>query len=137
MLNKTNSRSSLGKNRLKVGVRVTVVRIAEALNPGKRIEGKLMGLFEVRFTEKAGSIVSVLEVVTAARLSVLESVRALLFELRIQIVRVESVVQETGLTERFHIAEFDGAPISRRRAAAIRSTVRKTLRARNGSEAAA
>jgi hypothetical protein len=96
-----------------------------------------MGLFDVRFTEKAGSLVSVLEIVTAARLSVLESVRALLFDLRVQIVRVESVVQETGLVERFHIAEFDGAAISRRRAAAIRSTVRKALRARSGAEAAA
>jgi hypothetical protein len=96
-----------------------------------------MGLFEVRFTEKAGSIVSVLEVVTAARQSVLERVRALLFDLRVQIVRVESVVQEPGLVERFHIAEFDGAAISRRRAAAIRGTVRKTLRASSRAEAAA
>ena len=95
-----------------------------------------MGLFEVRFTEKAGSVVSMLEVVTASRHSVLESVRALLFNLRVQIVRVEAVVQETGLVERFHVAEFDGAAISRRRAAAIRSTVRKALRAKNGAQAA-
>ena len=96
-----------------------------------------MGLFEVRYIEKAGSVVSMLEVVTSARRSVLESVRALLFDLRVQIVRVESVVHETGLVERFHMAEFDGAAISRRRAAAIRSTVRKSLRARHGAEAAA
>lgn len=98
-----------------------------------------MELFKVRFTEKAGSIVSVLEVVVAARQSVLERVRSLLFDLRVQIVRVESVVQEPGpgLVERFHIAEFDGAAISRRRAAAIRGTVRRTLKASSGAEAAA
>jgi hypothetical protein len=96
-----------------------------------------MGPFEVRYTEKAGSIVSVLEIVVAARHSVLEPVRSLLFDLRVQIVRVESVVRDPGLVERFHIAEFDGAAISRRRAAAIRGTVRKTLRASGATEAAA
>jgi hypothetical protein len=96
-----------------------------------------MGLFEIRFTEKAGSIVSVLEIVTAARRSVLGRVRKLLFDLRVQIIRVESVVREPGLVERFHIAEFDGAAISRRRAATIRGTVRKNLRAASRRDAAA
>ncbi|HVU05770.1 MAG TPA: hypothetical protein VHE30_28675 [Polyangiaceae bacterium] len=85
-------------------------------------------MYEVRFTEKAAGIVSVLEVQAAARRSVLEKVRHLLFELRVQIVRVESTVVESGLLERFHVVELDGAPISKRRAARVRGTVRRALR---------
>jgi hypothetical protein len=92
---------------------------------------------EVRFEDKSSGIVSLLEVATPTRRSVLETVRALLFDLRVQIVRVESIVHETGLLERFHVVEFDGAPIGRRRGAAIRAAVRNAIRAAFSSDAVA
>jgi hypothetical protein len=83
---------------------------------------------EVRFTERINGVVSLLEVETPERRSVLEPVRSLLFDLRVQIVRVESTVQGTGLLERFDLVELDGGPITRRRAAAIRTAVKRALR---------
>jgi hypothetical protein len=47
------------------------------------------------------------------------------------------MVREEAILERFQIAEQDGAVISRRRAAAIRSTVRKALRDGSAPDAAA
>jgi len=82
---------------------------------------------EVRFKEKTNGIVSMLEIASPERRSVLELVRGLLFELRVQIVQVESVVQNAGLLEKFDVVEFDGAPISKRRAALIRSAVKQAL----------
>jgi hypothetical protein len=64
-------------------------------------------------------------------------VRGLLFRLGVQIVRVESLVRDEGIFERFEIVEDDGSDISRRRAAVIRSSVRKALRGRNAPNAAA
>jgi hypothetical protein len=58
---------------------------------------------------------------------VLDRVRGLLFGLRIEILKVESIVRDEGIVERFEIVESDGAMISPRRAAAIRSAVRKAL----------
>lgn len=84
---------------------------------------------EIRFQERAKGIVSILEVDRPARSSVLELIRRTLFDLRIQIVRVESIVKPERLLERFHVVEFDGAPIARRRAAGLRSAVRRALRA--------
>lgn len=92
---------------------------------------------DVRFMDKAAGIVSLLEIATRTRRSALETVRSLLFDLRVQIVRVESIVQEPGLLERFHVVEFDGGPIGRRRGATIRSAVRKAIRAARMGEAAA
>lgn len=92
---------------------------------------------EIRFTERATGIVSILEVDRPARASVLELVRRTLFDLRIQIVRVESIVKEERLLERFHVVEFDGGPIVRRRAAGLRSAVRKALRAERSPVVAA
>jgi hypothetical protein len=91
-----------------------------------------MSSFDVRFEEKTTGD-SVLEIVSPARKSTLENVRSVLFDLRIQIVRVESSVRETGLVERFFVSELDSSPVSRRRAAAIRGTVRKTLRAEHAA----
>lgn len=88
-----------------------------------------MGKTDVRFTEKKkDGIVSVLEVERTIRSSVLELVRRTLFDLRIQIVRVESIVKEVGLLERFHLVEFDGGAIAQRRATRLRAAVRKALR---------
>lgn len=93
---------------------------------------------EVRLTEKSRGVLSVLEIRTPGRRSCLETVRGLLFEMRVQIVRAESVVEEASLCERFHIVEFDGAPLAKRRAASVRSAVRRTLReAARAAEAAA
>jgi len=83
---------------------------------------------EVRLREGSNGIVSVLEVRTQGRRSSLETVRSLLFDMRVQIVRAESQVEEQGLFERFHIVELDGAAIPKRRAAAVRSAVRRALR---------
>jgi hypothetical protein len=83
---------------------------------------------EVRLTDKSRGVLSVLEVRTLGRRSCLETVRSLLFEMRVQIVRAESIVEETGLFESFSIVEFDGAPITKRRAAAVRMAVRRALR---------
>jgi UTP:GlnB (protein PII) uridylyltransferase len=92
---------------------------------------------EVRFSAAKNGDMSLLEITTNGRRSVLDRVRRLLFGLRIDIVRVESIVREEGILERFQIAEQDGAVISRRRAAAIRSTVRKALRDGSAPDAAA
>lgn len=83
---------------------------------------------DIRFREKATGIVSILEVDRPARSSVLELVRRTLFDLRIQIVRVESIVKEEKLLERFYLVEFDGGPIPTRRAAGLRSAVRRAIR---------
>jgi len=96
-----------------------------------------MTMSEVRFSAAKNGDMSLLEITTSGRRSVLERVRGLLFGLRIDIVRVESIVREEGILERFQITEQDGAVISRRRAAAIRSTVRKALRASSAPDAAA
>ena len=91
---------------------------------------------EVRLSEKSRGVISVLEIRTLGRRSCLETVRSLLFEMRVQIVRAESTVEEKGLFERFSIVEFDGARITKRRAAAVRTAVRRALAAR-GAEVAA
>lgn len=83
---------------------------------------------EVRLSERPGSVLAVLEVRTPGRRSSLEPVRSLLFDMRVQIVRAESIVEEAALLERFHIVEFDGAPLAKRRAAAVRTAVRRALR---------
>ncbi len=92
---------------------------------------------EVRLSENKSEAISLLEIATRERRSVLGRVRALLFDLRVEIVRVESLVKGEGLLERFEIVELDGGPLSRRRAAAIRSTVRRALRRGAAPEAAA
>jgi len=93
---------------------------------------------EVCLREKPGSVLSILEVRTAGRRSSLATVRGLLFEMRIQIVRAESIVGQESLFESFHIVEFDGAPLGKRRAASVRSAVRRVLRtAARAAEAAA
>lgn len=84
---------------------------------------------EMHLTENARGIVSLLEIVSPARRSLLGVIQRLLFKLRIQIVQVESSAHEDARVERFHLVEFDGTPIGRRRAAAIRSAVRKAIRA--------
>ena len=96
-----------------------------------------MSMSEVRFSAAKNGAVSLLEIITSGRRSVLDRVRGLLFRLRIDIVRVESIVREEGILERFEIAEQDGAVITPRRAAAIRSRVRKALRAGSAPDAAA
>jgi hypothetical protein len=83
---------------------------------------------EVRFQEKAHGNLHLLEVVTRGRRSALETVRAELFGLEVQIVRVESVVGDADLVERFYLAEPDGGEISKRRSALIRSSVKRALR---------
>jgi hypothetical protein len=92
---------------------------------------------QVRLSEKSRGVLSVLEIKTLGRRSCLEVVRGLLFDMRVQIVRAESIVEETSLHESFHIVEFDGAPISRRRANAVRTAVRRALRAAQAAGAAA
>ncbi len=92
---------------------------------------------EVRFSASKIGRTALLEVTTTGRRSVLDRVRGLLFRLGVQIVKVESLVRDEGIFERFEIVEEDGAEISRRRAAVIRSAVRKALRARNSRDAAA
>lgn len=83
---------------------------------------------DIRFQERVKGIISILEVNRPRRSSVLELIRRTLFDLRIQIVRVESIVMSDGLVERFHVVEFDGGPIARRRAANLRTAVRRALR---------
>ena len=92
---------------------------------------------EVRFSTAKSGRTSLLEVTTTGRRSVLDRVRGLLFRLGVQIIRVESLVRDEGIFERFEIMEDDGTEISRRRAATIRSSVRKALGARKAPNAAA
>jgi hypothetical protein len=95
-----------------------------------------MTMSEVRFSPGRNRA-SLLEITTNGRKSVLDRVRGLLFGLRIEIVKVESIVLSEGIVERFEIIEQTGEVISRRRAAAIRSTVRKALRGGSAPDAAA
>ena len=104
--------------------------------PGRR-RAKAMKMSEVRFTAAKSGETSLLEITTSGRQSVLELVRRLLFALRIDIVRVESIVREEGILERFELAEQDGGLISPRRAARVRSTIRKALRNGSAPDAAA
>lgn len=93
---------------------------------------------EVRLREKTSGVLSILEVRTLGRRSSLATVRELLFDMRIQIVRAESIVGAEGLLESFHIVEFDGGPLGKRRAATVRTAVRRALRdAARADEAAA
>lgn len=96
-----------------------------------------MTMSEVRLSTAKSGPTSLLEVTTTGRRSVLSKVRALLFRLGIQIIKVESLVRDEGIFERFEIAEEDGTEITRRRAATIRSVVRKALGAKNARDAAA
>jgi hypothetical protein len=96
-----------------------------------------MTMSEVRFSAAKTGRSSLLEVTTMGRRSALDRVRGVLFRLGVQIVKVESLVRDEGIFERFEIVEHDGGDISRRRAAVIRSAVRKALRARNAPNAAA
>jgi UTP:GlnB (protein PII) uridylyltransferase len=93
-----------------------------------------MPISEVRFSASKSGEVSLLEISTNGRRSMLDRVRALLYRLRIDILRVESIVREEGIVETFEIVENDGRAISRRRAATVRSALRKALR---GGRAAA
>jgi hypothetical protein len=61
---------------------------------------------EVRLFENSRGVLSVLEIRTLGRRSSLETVRGLLFDMRVQIVRAESIVEESGLHECFQIVEF-------------------------------
>jgi DNA-binding NarL/FixJ family response regulator len=69
----------------------------------------------VRFLPGDPGSLSILEIKTPRRHSVLPIIRGLLFDLRIQIIRAESRVIDDRITERLHIVEFDGAPISSHR----------------------
>src|SRR4051795_8417912 len=71
----------------------------------QRRRAQAMTMSEVRFSAAKNGDVSLLEINTSGRRSVLERVRRLLFGLRIDIVRVESIVREEGILERFEIAE--------------------------------
>ena len=105
--------------------------------PQRRRVNAMTTMSEVRFSASKNGHVSLLEITTNGRRSVLDRVRGLLFRLGVEIVRVESLVRDEGIFERFEIVEHDGAEISRRRAATIRSTVRKALRGKSASGAAA
>jgi UTP:GlnB (protein PII) uridylyltransferase len=90
---------------------------------------------DFRLRENARGTLALLEVTHPVRRSTLELLRGVLFELGVQIVRVESTVKEQALRERFYLQETDGAPLTRARSRAVRSAVRKALR--SGSQAAA
>ena len=84
---------------------------------------------DVRFNTGKNGDSSLLEIATPERRSVLDRVRGLLFGLDVDILKVVSIVRDEGIVERFEIVERDGATISPRRGAAIRSAVRKALQA--------
>jgi UTP:GlnB (protein PII) uridylyltransferase len=96
-----------------------------------------MTISEVRFSAPKSGESSLLEIATSGRRSMLDRVRGLLYRLRIDIVRVESIVRDEGILERFEIVEQDGRAISRRRAATVRSAVRKAVRGDQAPGAAA
>jgi hypothetical protein len=92
---------------------------------------------EIKFTEKARGPLCLLEIVTPGRRSTLSFIRSLLFDHKVQIAQVESHVHEQGLVERFYLLEDDGTQIRRKRAAALRTAVKKAVRLRQSAEAAA
>jgi len=90
---------------------------------------------EFRLRENAQGTLALLEVTHPGRRSTLELLRGILFDLGVQIARVESSVREQALRERFYLLETDGAPLTRTRSRAVRAAVRKALR--NGAQVAA
>lgn len=94
-----------------------------------------MNASEFRLRENAHGTLALLEVVHAERRSTLELIRGLLFDLGVQVVRVESTVQASTLTERFFLQETDSVPLTRERVRQVRAAIKKALRF--GSQAAA
>src|SRR5262245_24641046 len=92
-----------------------------------RKRAPVMTTSDVRFNSGKNGDSSLLEIATPERRSVLDRVRGLLFGLRVDILEVKSIVRDEGIVERFEIVERDGATISPRRGAAIRSAVRRAL----------
>src|SRR5678816_4248494 len=96
-----------------------------------RKRAPVMTTSNVRFNTGKNGDTSLLEIATPERRSVLDRVRGLLFGLHVDILKVVSIVRDEGIVERFEIVERDGASITPRRGAAIRSAVRRALRGRS------
>lgn len=110
-------------------VRMTLNRQSWPAGPASTAARGRSRAMRVRFLPGTVGSLSVLEVRTAHRDSVLPAIRDLLFELRIQIVRAEARQAPGMLEERFHVVEFDGAPISAQRHLQIQMAVLAQLEA--------
>jgi hypothetical protein len=63
----------------------------------------------------------------------LDGVEAELFELRVQVVRHERFPSSGELGERWHLAEFDGGPLTAHRRQQVADAVRESIRRRLSS----
>lgn len=94
------------------------------------ISGRYLTLMSrrVRFLPAAGTLLSQLEVESPRRLGpLLPHLTKLLFQLRIQLVRVEARLDPSGRVERLWLVEFDGAPVGAARRLEIQSEILELL----------
>jgi UTP:GlnB (protein PII) uridylyltransferase len=88
----------------------------------------------VRFVGERHGVLSLLEIETEAHGGLLAVLSRVLFDLRVQLVRVESELALSGRRrERLWVVEFDGAPIGVRRRLQIQSEVLGAVELGRGS----
>ena len=81
----------------------------------------------VRFIEGRSGILSLLEIESEHCADPVAAISGLLFELRVQIVRTETLSEEQRVLSRLHLVEFDGARIENARRREIQSSVRAAI----------
>lgn len=86
-----------------------------------------MSSTKVRFVESESGVLSLLEIESTRRRALFPKVAALMFALRVQIVRAESRVLRRSRVERLSLVELDGAPISARRRLEIQTEILATV----------
>jgi UTP:GlnB (protein PII) uridylyltransferase len=88
----------------------------------------------VRFVGEQQGVLSLLEIETEGRGGLLRELSRVLFDLRVQLVRVESQATDEGRRhERLWLVEFDGAPIGRARRLEIQIEVLRAVELGRGA----
>ena len=81
----------------------------------------------VRFIEGGSSILSLMEIESELCADPVSAISGLLFEMRVQIVRSETQIEEQRVLSRLHLVEFDGGRIENARRREIQSSVRAAI----------
>jgi hypothetical protein len=86
-----------------------------------------MATSAVRFIEGGSGILSLLEIESEHSSDPLATVAGLLFQMRVQVVRAETVAEGARVRSRLHVVEFDGAPIESSRRREIQTGLRDVI----------
>jgi hypothetical protein len=86
----------------------------------------------VRFIEGGSGILSLLEIESEQCADPVAAISGLLFELRVQIVRAETLAEEERFLSRLHLVEFDGGRIESARRREIQSSIRAAIERARG-----